>query len=60
LIGRGESVVEADILADLVARDQRDAPNMRIAPDAIRIDTTQFDVGQAVAAALAALRNRLS
>lgn len=59
LIGRGEDVVEADILADLVARDARDAPNMQIAPDAIRIDTTHLNVEQAVAAALAAVKQRV-
>jgi cytidylate kinase len=59
LIGRGEDVREADILADLVARDARDAPNMQIAPDAIRIDTTHLGVEQAVAAALAAVRLRV-
>lgn len=59
LIGRGEDVREADILADLMARDARDAPNMQIAPDAIHIDTTHLDVEQAVAAALAAVRLRV-
>ncbi len=59
LIGRGEVVREADILADLMARDARDAPNMQIAPDAIRIDTTHLDVDQAVAEALAAVRRRV-
>jgi cytidylate kinase len=59
LIGRGEVVREADILADLMARDQRDAPNMQIAPDAVRIDTTHLNVEQAVAEALAAVRRRV-
>jgi CMP/dCMP kinase len=59
LIGRGEVLREADILADLMARDQRDAPNMQIAADATRIDTTLLDVEQAVAAALAAVRLRV-
>jgi cytidylate kinase len=59
LVGRGEDVHEADILADLVARDARDAPNMQIAPDAVRIDTTHLNVEQAVAAALAAVRPRV-
>lgn len=59
LVGRGEIVIEADILKDLMARDERDAPNMQIAPDAIRIDTTQLDVEQAVAEALAAVRSRV-
>ena len=59
LAGRGESVVESEILADLVARDARDAPNMQIAADAIRLDTTALNVEQAVAAALAMVRKRL-
>ncbi len=59
LAGRGESVAEADILADLVARDTRDAPQMQIAADAIRLDTTHLNVEEAVAAALAAVRKRL-
>ncbi|MFM8750784.1 (d)CMP kinase [Rhabdaerophilum sp.] len=59
LTGRGETVVESEILADLVARDQRDAPNMQIAPNAIRLDTTDLNVEQAVAAALAMVRKRV-
>ncbi|KAF0229349.1 MAG: cytidylate [Beijerinckiaceae bacterium] len=55
LTGRGEAVSEADILADLVARDARDAPNMVIATDAVRIDTTALGIEEAVAAALAAV-----
>ncbi len=50
---RGERVVEADILADLIARDARDAPNMAIAADAVRIDTSALGVEEAFAAALA-------
>jgi cytidylate kinase len=59
LQSRGEPVLEADILADLMDRDRRDAPNMVIAQDAIRIDTSEMDVEQAVAAALAAVAQRL-
>lgn len=55
LVGRGEPVRETDILADLLARDARDAPNMVIAPDAIRIDTSAMDVEAVFAAALAAV-----
>ncbi len=55
LVARGEAVTEADILADLVARDMRDAPNMQIAPDAVRIDTSALDVEAAYARALAAV-----
>lgn len=59
LQSRGEPVLEADILADLMDRDRRDAPNMVIAQDAIRIDTSEMDVEQAVGAALAAVAQRL-
>ena len=55
LSGRGEAVTEADILADLDARDARDAPNMVIAADAVRIDTSALGVEEAFAAALAAV-----
>lgn len=59
LVARGEPVNEQDIIADLVARDARDAPNMQIAPDAIRIDTTRLGIEESVAAALAAVHARL-
>ncbi len=52
LLGRGQVVVEAAILADLAARDKNDAPNMLMAVDAIRIDTSQMSIEQAFAAAL--------
>ncbi|MCZ8376052.1 MAG: (d)CMP kinase [Beijerinckiaceae bacterium] len=53
LVSRGEPVTEAGILADLVERDARDAPNMQIAPDAVRIDTSSLDAEAAFARALA-------
>lgn len=59
LSARGEAVTEAAILADLVARDTRDAPNMVIATDAVRIDTTTLGIEEAFAAALAAVEARL-
>jgi len=54
--GRGETVNEAEILADILARDARDrsrmaAPLMR-APDAHLLDTTHLDIDQAFRAAL--------
>jgi CMP/dCMP kinase len=58
LLSRGEQVFEAEILADLTARDARDAPNMLVAPDAVRIDTTHLGVDEAVAAALGIVRAR--
>jgi cytidylate kinase len=52
----GNSVEEADILADILRRDARDtgravAP-LRKADDARELDTTQLDIEQAVAAAI--------
>lgn len=58
LAERGEGVAEADILADLLARDARDAPNMIVAPDAIRIDTSAMDIEAAYSAALRAVLAR--
>jgi CMP/dCMP kinase len=52
LQARGEGVTEADILADLVARDARDAPNMVIAADALRIDTSAMDADAVLNAAM--------
>lgn len=59
LNGRGENIAEADIVADLIARDARDAPNMLIASDAIRIDTSALDIEGSVGAALEAVKKRL-
>lgn len=58
LCARGEDVREADILADLIARDKRDAPNMRIAPDALRIDTTTLNADAVFEAAMAYIKSR--
>lgn len=59
LVGRGEDVIEAEILADLVARDARDAPNMVIADDAVRIDTSTMGIETVFASALAAVLARI-
>jgi CMP/dCMP kinase len=59
LTGRGEIVTAAEIEADLRARDARDAPNMQIAPDAVKIDTTFLDIHSSVEAALAAIKARI-
>lgn len=59
LISRGEDVQEAAILADLTARDARDAPNMMIAPDAVKIDTTHLSVEEAIATALKIVQSRV-
>ena len=60
LRGRGENADEKAILADIIARDERDrsratAPLMQ-APDAHLLDTTSLDIDAAFAAALAAGR----
>jgi cytidylate kinase len=59
LLSRGEAVEESEILADLIERDRRDAPNMVIADEAIRIDTSTLDVEAAYTAALAAVEQVL-
>jgi CMP/dCMP kinase len=61
LVSRGQPVNEADILADLIARDANDAANLVPAADAVLLDTTTLDKDAAFAAALAiveAARNR--
>ena len=55
--GRGEAVDEADVLADILARDARDrtrptAPLVQ-APDAHLLDTTHLDIDAAFRAAVA-------
>lgn len=59
LISRGEAVNEADILADLVARDARDAPNMAVAEDAARIDTSTMGIDEVFSVALKAVLAKL-
>ena len=58
LLARGQFPSEADILADLVARDANDAPNMLRAKDAIVIDTSAMGVEEAFAAALKVAERR--
>ena len=57
-----ETTLEA-VLADLQARDARDsaraAAPLRPADDAVRIDTSQMSIDQAVAAAIAEVHKRL-
>jgi CMP/dCMP kinase len=55
--GRGQSVSEADVLADILRRDERDrsrsaAPLVQ-APDAHLLDTTHLDIDAAFRAAVA-------
>jgi cytidylate kinase len=53
----GQSVSDADILADILKRDERDrsraAAPLKAAPDAHELDTTSLYIEQAVAAAIA-------
>ncbi|MGV7030066.1 (d)CMP kinase [Methylobacterium symbioticum] len=57
LTGRGESVTLAAILADIEARDARDASRstapLKAAADAVVLDTTELDADEAFAAARA-------
>jgi cytidylate kinase len=57
LRARGQDAREADVLADILRRDERDqsravAP-LHPAPDAHVLDTTKLDIDAAVAAAIA-------
>jgi cytidylate kinase len=64
LLSRGMPAHFDDVLADIHARDQRDTARISAplcqAPDAVLIDTSNLDAQQAIAAALAAVRERLS
>jgi cytidylate kinase len=64
LTGKGVRVTAAEVLADLRDRDARDraratAP-LRPAEDAITLDTTRMSIGEAVAAAVAAVEAKRS
>lgn len=59
LVQRGQIVDEGTILADLLARDQRDGPNMRRSPLAYELDTSDMGVDQMLAAALGVIQQRL-
>jgi len=64
LIERGEAVAEAEVLADLQARDTRDqtrasAP-LRPAQDAHLLDTTNLAIDDAFAVALAAISGKIA
>jgi cytidylate kinase len=56
----GIAADEATVEAEMLARDTRDAPNMRQAPDAYVLDTTKLDAEAAFALALAQVRTRLA
>jgi CMP/dCMP kinase len=59
LVTRGIATDQATVTADLLARDTRDAPNMRRAKDAVLLDTTTLDPEAAFIAAMAVVRARL-
>jgi cytidylate kinase len=64
LIGRGQAADEGTVLADVQARDARDAGRaiapLRPAEDAVVIDTSAMSIAEAVAAAMAAVRRGLA
>ncbi len=63
LQGRGIHVTEAEVLADMRARDERDQSRAtapaKPAEDAIILDTTSMNADQAFAAALAIVKDKL-
>jgi CMP/dCMP kinase len=60
LQARGVAADPATVEAEMLARDTRDAPNMRQAADAFVLDTTHLNAEAAFALALAEVRRRLS
>ena len=64
LEGRGEYVDPAAVLADIRRRDERDSGRstapLKVAADAVTLDTTELDVEAAFAAALRIVTRRLS
>ena len=60
LKARGITADPATVEAEMLARDTRDAPNMRQAPDAFVLDTTELDAEAAFVLALAQVRRRLA
>ncbi len=59
LQAKGIAADPAIVEAEMLARDTRDAPNMRQAADAVVLDTTKLDAEAAFALALAEVRKRL-
>ena len=63
LHSRGEAINEAEVLADLVARDKRDSERavapLKPAPDAYLLDTSELDIDAAFRAARAFVAGRL-
>ncbi len=59
LRSKGIAADLATVEADMLARDTRDAPNMRKADDAELLDTTALDAGTAFDRAVQAVRDKL-
>lgn len=59
----GQPAIHDAVLADVLQRDARDsgraAAPLRPADDAVILDTSRMDIGEAVAAAMAVIRSRL-
>jgi cytidylate kinase len=60
LKAKGIAADPVTVEAEMLARDTRDAPNMRQAPDAFVLDTTKLDAEAAFVLALAQVRRRLA
>jgi cytidylate kinase len=60
LRGKDLDADQATVEAEMLARDTRDAPNMRRAEDAVLLDTTEQDAEQAYRTAMAEIHRRLS
>ena len=64
LRGAGHAVTEDGVLADLKARDARDASRadapMRPADDAVQLDTTLMSIDEAVSRAIAEVKRRMA
>ena len=59
LQARGLAAEPTAVEADLLARDTRDAPNMRRADDAVEIDTSKLDAEAVFRTAMAVISQRL-
>ena len=59
LQARGLAAEPTAVEADLLARDTRDAPNMRRADDAVEIDTSKLDAEAVFRTAMAVISKRL-
>jgi cytidylate kinase len=58
LSAKDPAISEAQLLADLLARDARDAPNMARAEDAVVLDTSEMDRDAVLAEALRLVAER--